>query len=66
MVNLSLYYEEYAGQNPPRVVAPIEEEHYEEYTAQHKKGDAGVPDGTTSSTVYTKNQTSCRTLNLED
>ena len=30
--------------------------------AQHKKGDAGVPDGTVSSTVYTMSQTSWMTL----
>jgi hypothetical protein len=36
------------------------------YTAQHKKGDAGVPDRVTNSTAYTKSQTSWRTLKLED
>ena len=30
----------------------------EEYMAQHKKGDAGVPDGTMNCTVYTRSQTS--------
>ena len=30
----------------------------EEYMAQHKKGDAGVPDGTVNCTVYTKSHTS--------
>ena len=34
----------------------------EEYMAQHKKGDAGVPDGT----LYTMSQTSWRTLKSED
>jgi hypothetical protein len=40
--------------------------YYEEYMAQHKKGDVGIPDGVTNSTVYTKSQTLWRTLNLED
>jgi len=38
----------------------------EEYMVQHKKGDAGVPDGTVNSTVYTMSQTSWRTLKSED
>jgi hypothetical protein len=32
------------------------------YMAQHKKGDAGVPDGTANCTVYTVSHTSWRTL----
>ena len=38
----------------------------EEYMAQHKKGDAGVPDGTVNCTVYTMSQTLWRTLKSED
>jgi hypothetical protein len=34
--------------------------------AQHKKGDAGVPDGIMNSTVYAMSETSCRTSKLED
>jgi hypothetical protein len=34
--------------------------------AQHKKGDAGVPDGTVNCTVYTMSQTSWTTLKSED
>ena len=34
--------------------------------AQHKKGDAGVPDGTVNCTVYTMSQTWWRTLKLQD
>jgi len=34
--------------------------------AQHKKGDAGVPDGTVNSTVYTMSQTSWRTLKSDE
>jgi len=30
----------------------------EEYMAQHKKGDDGIPDGTVNSTVYTRSETS--------
>jgi hypothetical protein len=40
--------------------------YYEEYMAQYKKGDAGVPDGTVSSTIYKRSQTWWRTLKLED
>jgi hypothetical protein len=29
---------------------------------QHKRGDAGVPDGTVNCTVYTRSQTSWRTF----
>jgi len=38
----------------------------EEYLAQHKKGDAGVPDGTVNCAVDTMSQTVWRTLNSED
>jgi len=34
--------------------------------AQHKKGDAGVPDGTVNSTVYTMSKTLWRTLKSQD
>jgi len=34
--------------------------------AQHKKGDAGVPDGTVNSAVYAMSQTLWRTLKSED
>ena len=34
--------------------------------AKHKKGGAGIPDGTVNCTVYTRSQTLCRTLKLED
>jgi len=34
--------------------------------AQHKKGDAGVPDGTVNSTVYRMSQTSWRAFKSED
>ena len=33
---------------------------------QHKRGDAGVPDGTVNCTVYTRSQTPWRTLKSED
>jgi len=36
----------------------------EEYMAQHKKGNAGVPGGTVISTVYTMSQTSWRILKI--
>jgi len=32
--------------------------------AQHKRGEAGVPDGIVNCTVYTRSQTSWRTLKL--
>ena len=31
-----------------------------------QEGDAGIPDGIVNSTVYTRSQTSWRTLKLED
>jgi len=36
----------------------------EEYMAQHKKRDAGVPDGTVNSSVHKMSQTSWRTLKM--
>jgi len=44
----------------------IERKYCEEYVAQHKKGDAGIPDGTVNSAVYTVSQTLLRTLKSED
>jgi len=35
----------------------LEGKYCEEYRVQHKRGDAGVPDGTLNCTVYTRSQT---------
>jgi hypothetical protein len=38
----------------------------EEYMAQHRRGDAGIPDGIMNYTAYTRSQILYRTSKLED
>jgi hypothetical protein len=38
----------------------------EEYMAQHRRGDADIPDKIMNSTAYTRSQTLWRTSKLED
>jgi hypothetical protein len=40
--------------------------YYEEYMAQYKKEDAGVPGGIMNSTVYIRSKALWKTLKLED
>jgi hypothetical protein len=40
--------------------------YYEEFTAQHKKGDAGIPDGTMNCTAFAMSRTLWMISNSED